>query len=138
MADIFGTGGNDTLTGTPDADFIRGLNGNDVFFGGDGDDVMEGGEGLDSFTGGQGNDYINGRYGNNDVANFAGSRADYAISYIMINGLTHARVTGLGAFAYEGVDTMINVEYLQFADIRVSIGINPNNRPVLGDRKSVV
>jgi Ca2+-binding RTX toxin-like protein len=132
MAEINGTSGNDTLNGTGDADVIRGLGGDDTINGGGGDDTLEGGDGVDTFTGGAGNDFINGRFGNNDVAIFSGSRADYLYENIVINGLNHVRITGLGAFAYEGADTLLNVELARFADVTVQLGGSANNRPRLG------
>src|SRR5262245_29371276 len=76
MANIPGTTGNDTLTGTNDADFIYGgpnsfnsppefgadtLNGgygNDILYGFGGDDHLQGGPGQDTLQGGLGNDSI--------------------------------------------------------------------------------
>jgi Ca2+-binding RTX toxin-like protein len=132
MAEINGTSGNDTLNGTGDADVIRGLGGDDTINGGGGDDTLEGGDGVDTFTGGAGNDFINGRFGHNDVAIFSGNRADYLYENIVINGLNHVRITGLGAFASEGADTLLNVELARFADVTVQLGGSANNRPLLG------
>ena len=54
MADITGTGGNDTLIGTAGDDTINGLGGNDTLSGGSGADVFvfqaAGGNGLDTIT----------------------------------------------------------------------------------------
>ena len=54
MADITGTGGNDTLPGTAGDDTINGLGGNDTLSGGSGADVFvfqaAGGNGLDTIT----------------------------------------------------------------------------------------
>jgi Ca2+-binding RTX toxin-like protein len=71
MANIIGTGGNDTIrpieTGgslgglpnaTADADTITGLAGNDTIDGGDGDDEIDGGPGDDTIRGGNGNDTL--------------------------------------------------------------------------------
>jgi Ca2+-binding RTX toxin-like protein len=132
MPEINGTSSGETLTGTNDADIIRGNGGNDTLDGGGGDDILEGGDGSDTFIGGSGNDYINGRYGNNDVAIFSGVRANYLIENVVINGLNHARVTGIGPSAGDGVDTLLNVELLQFSDVTIQYGINPNNRPIFG------
>lgn len=50
MPDIYGTAGNDTLTGTDDADVINGYDGDDTINGGFGADVMNGGSGDDTFV----------------------------------------------------------------------------------------
>ncbi len=49
MADIYGTSGNDSLSGTPD---------NDNLFGLEGDDLLNGGAGSDQLYGGDGNDTL--------------------------------------------------------------------------------
>lgn len=70
---VFGTKGNDTLTGGNANEFlngkagnddVRGGNGNDVVFGGPGNDVVGGGAGNDIVFGGSGNDTVNGGNGN--------------------------------------------------------------------------
>ncbi len=54
---LWGSAGNDTLTG---------MGGNDEAYGGDGDDVLNGGTGIDVLVGDDGNDLLNGE-SNNDV-----------------------------------------------------------------------
>ena len=53
---IYGTTGDDDLTGSMQIDFIFGGDGADVIDGGDGDDWITGGYGRDELTGGAGND----------------------------------------------------------------------------------
>jgi Ca2+-binding RTX toxin-like protein len=48
MANITGTGGNDTLTGTAADDIIKGLGGNDTITSSGGSDVIDGGAGYDT------------------------------------------------------------------------------------------
>jgi Ca2+-binding RTX toxin-like protein len=71
-AQVDGTRGDDTLTGTPDADLIRafagsdslsGLEGNDVLRSGRGDDTADGGPGRDLVYGGRGRDAVSGGAG---------------------------------------------------------------------------
>ncbi|WP_375506970.1 calcium-binding protein, partial [uncultured Nostoc sp.] len=50
MADIIGTGGNDTLLGTNSADTIKGLAGNDSITAKEGDDTLTGGGSKDTFV----------------------------------------------------------------------------------------
>ncbi|MBC7281297.1 hypothetical protein [Hoeflea sp.] len=49
-ADIEGTNGNDTLTGTVFDEAIFGLDGDDIIFGGPGDDTLDGGVGEDTLS----------------------------------------------------------------------------------------
>ncbi len=130
MPAINGTSGEDTLTGTGEADAINGLAGNDALDGGAGDDTLDGGDGSDELTGGLGNDTLIGRggFGNIDVAVFAGNYADY-----LINTGSITTVTGLGSRAGDGVDTLLGIEQLRFADMTISLGIDPNNPPVFGE-----
>jgi len=85
---VNGTAGADNLQGTFGFDVINGAGGNDTIQGGTGNDTIDGGDGL-------------------DTAVFNGNRAAYAVS--TVNGIT--TVTGA-----DGVDTLTNVEQLQFSD----------------------
>ena len=65
MATVFGTVGNDLLTGTPEADWFNGLQGDDQLnlstdgnFGTDGNDTAYGGYGFDNIFGGNGDDFL--------------------------------------------------------------------------------
>ena len=82
-ANVKGTSGDDTLTGTPNADRIfgkagndkiDGLAGNDRLFGGRGNDTVNGGAGNDRIHGGKGDDTIDGGDGNDRI--HAGHGAD--------------------------------------------------------------
>ncbi|MNZ01070.1 Poly(beta-D-mannuronate) C5 epimerase 5 [compost metagenome] len=53
---IFGLGGDDTITGSNFADIIRGGTGNDTINAGAGNDIIIGGKGNDTLTGGLGRD----------------------------------------------------------------------------------
>ena len=75
-------------------------------------------------TGGLGNDTLRGGAGQ-DTAVFAGSFADYTY-----NGTT---VTDNNAAdGNDGVDTISQIEFLQFSDVRIALGIDPNSGPRLG------
>ncbi|MDZ7904367.1 MAG: Hint domain-containing protein [Cypionkella sp.] len=65
MANIAGTGSNDTLNGTASGDNILGLAGNDSALGNAGNDTIATGAGNDTISGGAGNDTI---YGDSDQA----------------------------------------------------------------------
>jgi hypothetical protein len=59
--DRFGTGNNDTLTGTVAGDRMRGLGGDDRIDALEGDDCLDGGDGRDTMLGRAGADRLNGR-----------------------------------------------------------------------------
>jgi Ca2+-binding RTX toxin-like protein len=57
---VFGSGGNDTITGTAYADTIYGGDGNDTLTGQVGDDALHGDDGTDTLNGSAGNDVLSG------------------------------------------------------------------------------
>ncbi len=87
-------------------------------------DSLTGDAGDNLLTGGAGNDAIIGGAGT-DTAVFAGNFSDYTY-----NGTT---VTDNNVVdGNDGVDTLTGIEFIQFADARISLGIDPNNGPRLG------
>ena len=62
-AELFGGGGNDTLTGGSGADQLFGQAGNDILLGKGGNDLLFGGDGNDTLTGGAGDDQVFGQGG---------------------------------------------------------------------------
>ncbi len=64
LLEVFGSTGNDTLTGGPGADVLHGEEGNDTIIGLGGIDTLDGGDGDDTITGGPGNDTLLGGAGN--------------------------------------------------------------------------
>ncbi|MGL5008589.1 MAG: Hint domain-containing protein, partial [Paracoccaceae bacterium] len=71
MANVPGTTGADTLSGSANADSITGFSGNDTIAAGNGTDSIYGGAGNDTVDGGVGADLI---YGDRDLANTWGYR----------------------------------------------------------------
>lgn len=71
--DVFGTRGNDLLTGTGTGEVICGFGGNDVILGRGGNDVLLGGLGSDRLFGGRGRDLIRGRPGDDEARGGRGS-----------------------------------------------------------------
>jgi Ca2+-binding RTX toxin-like protein len=63
-AQLFGGGGNDTLTGGSGNDRLSGQGGSDNLFGQGGNDTLDGGAGSDFIAGGAGNDTLIGGAGN--------------------------------------------------------------------------
>ncbi|WP_425046075.1 LamG-like jellyroll fold domain-containing protein [Primorskyibacter sp. S87] len=98
---LTGSGFDDILTGDHGRNRLRGLNGEDTLIGNAGVDRLEGGKGNDILDGGADWDY----------AIFSGNRSDYDISTLgMTTTVRDLRVSG------DGLDTLVNIEALQFAD----------------------
>lgn len=103
--------GVDALTGIQN---VGGGSGNDTLLGNDGANVLRGGLGDDLLVGRGGDDVLDGGTGR-DAASFAGSIGNYAIT---LNGDGTATVRSLlttGPLA-EGLDRLVSVEALRFAD----------------------
>ena len=124
---IEGSTGDDTestaLNGSVFADVIRGFSGDDTLSGGEGDDRLDGGKGHDTIDGGNGVDTVV----------FAGNFSDYTISsssgvYTVTdnevdNSQSDFDATDANADRYsdEGTDTITNVEFFEFADVRAPL-----------------
>ena len=76
---VFGTDGNDTITGGGGfRDYLNGGAGDDTISAGDGDDRLYGGSGNDTMSGGDGNDRFRGHEGTDDFTGGAGlDEVDY-------------------------------------------------------------
>jgi hypothetical protein len=88
-----GGNGTDDLVGTAGADTLVGGNGRDFLTGLGGDDLLDGGKGL-------------------DTAIYAGAMADYTIT---------RTEQGFIVSGTEGMDTLVGMERLQFADAEVAL-----------------
>ncbi len=97
FSNVVGGAGNDSLTG--DA-------GDNQLLGGAGEDVLAGGGGNDALAGG----------GGSDTAVYSGNRADYTVVRLGdgLYRITDGRVVG------DGIDTLSDVQFLQFADQTVA------------------
>ena len=102
--------GVDVVDGGAGNDTVWTGHGNDTLIGGSGNDNLFGEDGNDTLTGGSGNDFIDGGTGN-DVAVFSGNRVDYDVIR-NADGTT----TVIDRSTADGVDRVINVESLRFAD----------------------
>ncbi len=69
---VYGSAGNDSITGSDNNDYIYGVAGNDTLVGGDGNDRIDGGAGNDSISGEDGNDTLIGAAGNDLMDGGAG------------------------------------------------------------------
>lgn len=100
--------GNDTFNGSFQADVLSGFSGNDILNGNGGDDMLRGGPGDDRIDGGAGL----------DVALYSGNVAAYSV---------RPQGQSFVVSGQEGVDTLINVERLQFTDKMVALDIDGNS-----------
>lgn len=116
---LFGDAGNDQLFGGEGSDEIWGGAGNDVIEGGDGNDFLFEESGYNTIKGGAGNDTINGGI-ELDTVVFSGNISDYSIIRNFDSSFT---ITDLRIGSPDGADTILGVEFFQFADGTVS-GIN--------------
>ncbi len=116
--DIVNAGaGDDLVRGGGGRDELRGQDGNDYINGGGGADQIFGGRNADILVGNVGNDFIHGGSGV-DTAQYEGGVEEYTIA-LSEDGGSVTKTSGEGAD--EGVDTIRNVEILQFADARVLV-----------------
>ena len=99
------------LYGSSGANVIIGDSGSDTLWGNEVNDILDGGGGDDRLIGGGGNDTIYGGTGT-DTAVYELARSQYDIS---ING-SKIIITAKGALAFEGTDTIEQVEKFQFLD----------------------
>lgn len=101
----------ENLIGSEAADSLTGSTGDNVFTGGGGNDEIIGGSGI-------------------DTAVFKGKFADYLITTVGSNVVVKDINAANGS---EGDDTLTSIERARFADVTISLGIETNNAPVLGD-----
>jgi hypothetical protein len=106
IENALGGSGNDVLTGNAVANNLFGNAGNDVLIGLGGDDVIDGGAGIDR-------------------AVYLHPRSDFVVTQQNTNGVLSETVRELNASApnFEGVDTLQNIERIQFSDITVALDI---------------
>ncbi|MGO4573434.1 glycoside hydrolase family 113 [Microvirga sp. 2TAF3] len=102
--------------GTSGSDKLDGGYHNDTLTGGGGNDVLWGGAGNDRLDGGAGNDRLDGNTGS-DIAVFHGTRSDYTVTKNADGSLLIADKQA----ARDGSDTVLNVEFFQFADGTASL-----------------
>ncbi len=100
----------------------------DWFFGASTDnDVIYAGAGNDVITGGLGNDFIDGGPGI-DTAVYSGNARDYNIRVVGKDIIIGDKIAGR-----DGTDTLVNVEFLKFADTTISTSSLAANHVPVGD-----
>lgn len=121
-----GDAGNDQMFGGGGNDEMRGGTGDDLVNGGIGNDFVDGDGGIDILIGGAGDDILNGGT-ESDTAVYSGNLSDYSIVQNVDGSFT---ITDLRGGSPDGVDTLRNVEFFQFADTTIPAGV-PNTPPVI-------
>ncbi len=104
--------GADTVTGSPSDDLLRSYAGADTISAGNGNDQLDGGSGNDSLDGGVGL----------DIAMYSGNARNYAWTLGSNGAWT---VIDYRLASPEGVDSLRNIELLQFADQTISLAATP-------------
>jgi Ca2+-binding RTX toxin-like protein len=115
MADITGTGGNDTLGGTGDADTITALGGNDVVNAGDGGDTINGGTGNDTLNGEDGDDTFVEDSVTSSLDVFNGGAGFDTIELRAVPNPIVTTVGVLSPHALSAASSMVSIERLVFA-----------------------
>ena len=93
--------------------------------GGSGSDTLTGNVANNVFRGGGGNDFIDG-HGGSDTAVYAGNKTDYRYEQQVDGSWTVADLRGGSP---DGVDTLKNVEFLQFKDTTADLGLSSDQHP---------
>ncbi|WIW47860.1 VCBS domain-containing protein [Bradyrhizobium sp. 62B] len=96
---VFGSLGDDVLSGGIGNDLIDGQDGNDRLNGGDGNDILFGGAGRDYLSGGSRDDILDG-----------GPGFDRAVYTDATGGVTIDLAAGTASGAGVGTDTLVNIE----------------------------
>jgi serralysin len=124
-----GTGNLSIARGTVIENANGGLR-NDILIGNAAANQLEGSNGDDELNGGGGSDILIGG-GGGDTAVFTGNAEEYSI--VTVGTVT--TVTGLGARAGDGSDTLTAIEFLRFANTTVALGGDTNNFVELGTQR---
>ena len=109
------------LTISSTNNLLQGTNQNDILSGGNDDNEINGGNGDDLITGNGGYDEIDGGNGSDTVI-FSGDFEDYSIVRVITFGngnnvsLNELEVVDNRSGSNDGIDSLENIEYLQFAD----------------------
>ncbi|MBI4208036.1 MAG: hypothetical protein HY527_23695 [Betaproteobacteria bacterium] len=113
LASAAGAEGGISAKGNALANVVTGNELNNELSGLDGSDTLSGGAGNDKLIGGKGNDTLDGGSGT-DTAVFSGNRSAYTIT----NAVSGYIVSGA-----DGVDTVSNIERLQFSDQKLALDL---------------
>ncbi|MGB1208535.1 MAG: calcium-binding protein, partial [Paracoccaceae bacterium] len=101
---VVGSDFNDTIEGSSGKNQLSGLDGDDMIFGMAGGDQLKGGVGNDTLDGGAGS----------DRAIYDGDLAEYTLVRSAAKTVTITHAT-------EGTDSLLDVEYFEFADQTINV-----------------
>ena len=110
----------DKYYGSSDDDEYHGFGGDDRIYGEDGDDDLYGDDGDDYLSGGDSDDYLDGGEGL-DFALFLSSLDQYDI-VILEDGSVQVQDT----VGTEGLDSLFNIERIEFSDTNLALDIDGN------------
>jgi autotransporter-associated beta strand protein len=114
--------GNDTGHAASGGSYLYGDDGNDTLYGGTGADQLHGGNGDDTLYGGGNNDYLFGDAGT-DTAIYSATVNNYQVFQITPNQF---QVRDLRSGSPDGVDTLFDVERIQWSDGSITTLIGAN------------
>ena len=126
---LMGRNGNDTLEGRNGNDDLIGSDGNDRLIGEGGDDYLNGGNGDDTLDGGAGNDTISAYGGDDTIITGAGRdevNGGEGIDTVVYNDVAYGDGNNVAlsqtanTVNYNNTDTLTNIEFIQFSDVRIS------------------
>ena len=129
---LVGADGNDLLAGGQDADVLNGGPGSDTLTGGEGDDLILDAQGKNRFEGGQGEDIIVGG-SERDIAVYAGNLKDFELRLTSTGESVVIDLRGpwtidkgVAPYAFQGIDSVRNVERYIFSDFQVAADLDAN------------
>ncbi|MBM3339457.1 MAG: calcium-binding protein [Betaproteobacteria bacterium] len=129
---LIGGDGHDYLSGGDDADLMDGGQGDDTLIGGAGDDLIVDLFGRNRFEGGAGEDIIRGGNGM-DVASYAGKLGDFELRLALNDESVVIDLRGpwtidkgVAPYAFQGIDSVRNVERYIFSDFQVAADLDAN------------
>lgn len=94
--------------------------GNNLYYLGKGNDEVTAGSGDDSLYGDEGNDILRGGSGT-DTTFFTGNFEDYDVSVSEAAGITYTTFIHQRGTLTDGIDTLRDIEFAQFADVRIPL-----------------
>ena len=118
-----GGSGDDVIAGNNINNFLWGGTGDDQISGAAGDDRLYGDDGRDILMGGRGDDVMDGGAGS-DIVSYSAIRADYSVSKFADTIVVRAN-----AEYSDGVDTLVNIERIDFTDGDLVFDVTSSNAP---------
>jgi Ca2+-binding RTX toxin-like protein len=115
----------ENLIGSSLPDRLYGSDTDNILSGDLGNDLLEGNNGDDRLIGGNGNDSLSGGFGT-DVAVFRSNFSDYVINKRTDGSFS---VKDLRSIPFDGTDSLIGIEYAQFADRTIALTSKANSAP---------